>query len=169
MDEIHYCQMQTKEGPVECGFLVGSMCRANPSNPFWIDSGFHNRIKTVGCQSWQRYIDYGERRERFGQVALDTERTAEGPSETGPFLGPGPLPELQVPEMGNGGLNRRKDTVPMRVLQEGSASGRSNCTDNKPVGSNLTCVVCKKPAVASDQGWWYCIDCATKLGLEVKR
>jgi hypothetical protein len=180
--EIHYCQMYTKDGLVECGFLCGSVCRANPQRTFWVSGDFHDRIKTIGCQSWQRYMDYDERRERYGQQALTgeesrTETSSEGRTETidgGCTL---PVQELQVKsELGSCGTGNIPGTTgkdghplppPVRVLQTGCNDGVAKHPGvEQSSGCNLgTCSFCKAPATIIDMGLRYCPDHAKRMGL----
>jgi len=175
--EIRYCQMQTKDGYNECGFLCGSICRANPQKPFWVSGDFHDRIKTVGCQSWQRYLDYDERRKRYGNEAVSEERGTEGRTAGADRR------EVQVSELhiqseleshitGGDCRQGRQDgceTPPsMRILQEnrGNEIGR-NPEVKQPPRQNLgTCNFCKEPAVTSDSGLLYCSEHAKKMGLK---
>lgn len=71
---ICHCQMFVNGETIECAFLVGAKCMANPKRPFHIDSRFHNQISVVGCQSFQRYLDYAKRREKFGEESVEQER-----------------------------------------------------------------------------------------------
>jgi len=175
--EIHYCQMYTKDGLIECGFLCGSVCRANPQRTFWVSGDFHDRIKTVGCQSWQRYMDYDERRERYGQQALNgIETSTEGRTEAGD-RGAVPLqslpvkPQLEtgITDSGRGAkeFNNQSLSPPVSVLSEGNCDGqREHPKVEQPAGCNLgTCSFCKAPATVIDIGLRYCPDHAKRMGL----
>ena len=157
--------MNSCESP-SCAFLIGSRCFADPARPFWIDSSFSMRIKIVGCQSWQRYLDYYERRKRFGKesVGKDT-RNEEGRTEGSRT---NEVQEVSFPKMDRCGdceRNQRGPPVPVRVLQPGSDCP-VDTPDNGPPSRNLgECTVCKKPAVIEDMWQRYCFSCALKLGL----
>lgn len=138
------CQMQTKDGLVECGFLIGARCRADPKRPFVVDRHFHDHIKIVGCASWGKYLDYGRK----------LEDTA--------------VSELPLADMGRSGRceqAERDETVSMPVLQEGG--NRKGDTElREPDGCGLNpCTICKNPSVVRDCNQHYCLPCAKKLGL----
>ena len=140
----NYCQMITDNGLIECGFLVGAKCKANPNHPFIVDRSFHDNIKIVGCQSWGRYLDYGSRQLKESAVS-----------------------ELPLPEMERSGRceqAERDETISMPVLQTGSDCQRDS-QYGRLDGSNVTCISCKSPAVTSDCGHYYCASCAKRLGL----
>jgi len=173
---------------IECAFLIGAYCRANPQKPFAVGGDLHDRLKIVGCQSWQRYLDYHERRKRFGNEAVEgstegrtastSESTQPGSSSMakraceGPVPREHPLSELPLTEMGRGRgspcIERRHDeTVPMPVLQAGN-DGKGTETDHRPAGSYLngvSCCICKEQATVTDMGLPYCDKCGRKLGL----
>ena len=71
VERLKHCQMFENGDTIECAFLIGAKCMANPKNPFVIDSRFHNQIKRVGCQSFQRYLDYAKRREEHGNESVE--------------------------------------------------------------------------------------------------
>lgn len=173
MNEIRYCQMETKEGTRECGFLCGSVCRANPNRPFTITGEFHRYISVVGCQSWQEYIDYGERRERFGQAALNgisgntaAKGTESGTAASGRTVQVSGL-QVQSKLETRGDDIGRSASSPMRVLQEGCTNELGEHPPlEQPAGPDLgTCSFCKEPAVAVDMGLKYCPLHGKKMGL----
>lgn len=174
--EIRYCQMQTKDGRDECGFLCGAKCRADPKNPFVVTGDFHDRLKIVGCQSWQRYMDYGERRERFGEDP-DKKDGTDGRKEGKTECGSGrtlPVHEVSVQQaLGLRWPNSRdqqqgKVSPSMRVLQEGCDAGhRDDSGVKQPTRCDLgTCGFCKEPAEVVDMGVRYCRIHAVKMGLK---
>lgn len=158
---IQYCQMIIEEEIVECGFLVGSKCMANPKKPFHVSGFFIDNLKVVGCASFQRYLDYDERRKKHGDEAVDGEGK-ESRRER-------PVQELSESEMGKRraverGQERGQVPLPMPILQEDNHC-EGNPADNRPSGSYLKCSFCDGEAVKTDCGIHYCKKCAEKIGL----
>ena len=133
-----YCQEITEDGILECGFLVGGKCKADPNHPFWVDSHTHDILKTVGCASWSRYLEYGRNHE---------------------------VPELPVDKVGvhwnnqqNPEIGKKRDNIPMHVLQEGSNDNRGDAGGEVSSGCDLMeCDVCGEKAVCAEpDGHHYC-------------
>ena len=134
-----YCQMITEEGIRECGYLVGGKCRADPLHPFWVDFHTHNILKTVGCASWSRYLEYGRKHT---------------------------VPELSVDKMGvcgnnpqNPEVSERRDNIPMHVLQKDRDCRRGDADSTVSPGCDLmaNCDICgEKSVVREDDGHYYC-------------
>jgi hypothetical protein len=148
---------------IECGFLIGGKCRANPNKPFHVSGFFLENIKIVGCQSYQRYLDYATRREKHGDEAVDGKEGTDSRTER-------PVQELSEPEMGRNrdierGHERGQVSLPVSVLQESNHS-KGNPADNRPTGSYLKCGFCDGEAVVTDCGIHYCKKCAEKMGLK---
>lgn len=123
-----HCQMDDGE----CAYLIGTKCKADPKNPFWVTSDFHSKLKVVGCASWSKYMEYDN-----GEC--------------------NPVQELQVPEMGVGGDSEqqvRPEAVPVHILQEDSATQGRTPYNEQPVGHDMTeehkCDVCGERAVIRD-------------------
>lgn len=156
---IQYCQMIIEGEIVECGFLIGSKCMANPKKPFHVSGFFLDNLKVVGCSSFQRYLDYDERRKRHGDTAVEgTDSRAEYPVQ-----------ELSESEMGKRrtterGQERGQMPLPMPILpQDNHCEG--NPPDERPSGSYLKCSFCDGESVTTDCGIHYCKKCAEKMGL----
>jgi len=58
---------------IECGFLVGSVCKANKENSITINGDYLRLLKVVGCQSFQEFMDYEKRRKNFGDDKVGSE------------------------------------------------------------------------------------------------
>lgn len=58
MYQHKHCQMQTEDGLLECGFLLGAKCTKDPNNPIWVSNDATRLLKIVGCASWSRYMEY---------------------------------------------------------------------------------------------------------------
>lgn len=126
---IRYCQMVVDDELEECGFLIGARCKADPENPFWVTFELTKRLKIVGCNSWQRNLDYDERRKRHGENSVGKE--ASGNSKEGrPERTTDPLCGLPLNELENNRACRKYDPVPMRVLSQ-STHSKGNPNDNK--------------------------------------
>ena len=168
---LNYCQKVTDDGLDECGFLIGNICKANREKEFRISADFLRCLKIVGCQSWQRYLDY-ERRERIGNSESDNavgeckDSRENRPRTTASHdRKQHEMSELQQPEMGmcrNCWRNYGNKTVPMRILQEDSDCN-GNTNDNRSIGKNMTphlqCFICGKNAIAkSEDGFYLCTE-----------
>ena len=165
--------MPDKDGLNECGFLIGNVCKANHDYEFRITADFLRCLKIVGCQSWQEYLDYGTRRERFGNEAVDGKindetygrSTEDRKPRTATCEQDRKLSEMQelskhqVAGDRDCGRNNGKETVPMRVLQANSdLDGITK--DHRHYGNDImrhtTCFVCGVNAVANHKGIWLC-------------
>ena len=161
MDEIVCCQFFENDERIECGFLVGSKCKANKEKNLTITGDRLELLRVVGCQSFQRYFDHAQRREKFGEEAVGKERGEE------PFTGrtANQMPLLPESEVGTyRGDKPIGKPVSMHILQEGSDC-EGNTVDGGPVSGDLKCKFCGKSAVIKDCGISYCNNCAKKLGL----
>lgn len=162
---MNSCQMFEGDELIECGFLVGGTCRANPKKPMRIDQYTNRLLSIVGCQSYQRYLDYGERRKRFGTEAVTG--TDEGTSCSKANWRENPVQKLQEPEVGGSRGTESGDgskTVPMRVLPQNPYC-EGHPVHDQPTGHDLKCKFCGEPAVKTDCGIHYCKKCAEKIGL----
>lgn len=150
---------------IECGFLVGSICKANKEQPITINGDYLKLLKVVGCQSFQEYMDYEKRREAFGNQAVGKEGSPFGtPCESRET---NQMPLLSQSEMGrdrNGKRQIGNKTIPMSAMQE-SSTCEGDSPDGRPVSDDLKCGFCNNFAVLKDCGIRYCEKCATKLGL----
>jgi hypothetical protein len=54
--------MITEDGIIECGYLVGGYCKADPKNPVRINKWVHDALKIVGCASWNKYLEWSDER-----------------------------------------------------------------------------------------------------------
>jgi hypothetical protein len=158
---MNHCQYETEEGVSECGFLIGIYCMANPGRKFQVTKDFHDRLKIVGCESFNRYMDYGERRERFGKDSVENGSERSEGNCQGRRIDT--VQEMSKPEMAGDRHSERSErgqTVPMRVLQQGCDS-TEHPKDDGSVGSDMTekpkCSVCGEDAVANDGGLFYCL------------
>jgi len=160
--------MPTDEGLNECGFLIGNVCKANHYHEFRITADFLRCLKIVGCQSWSRYIDYDERRERFGNEAVNDKANGESTegrkphTKTCEYSKLHEMQELSESEMGSnrGCGNEGRTVVPMHILQEDSDNER-HTKDNRSIGDHMKhiqCFICGKNATTSHKGIWLCAD-----------
>lgn len=164
------CQMVTDDGLQECGFLIGNICKANREKEFRISADFLRCLMIVGCQSWQRYLDYDERSKRFGTITA-TKNQTDGKEGRKPYTATceadrklqevRELQQRQVDGDRSSGRNDREKTVPMRILQENSDSD-GNTLDDRSVGhhmKHLTCFICGINAIAkSEDGFYLCAE-----------
>lgn len=130
-------------GKDECGFLVGAVCKADKNHPFWVNKQIHDAIKIVGCQSWNRYLEWNDRKDE--------------------------VPELPVKQVGDcrdsatlpGSIERRLP-VPMHILQEGgTCNGRHTdvkVSTGRNLGEGMTpCDICGKQSIIKESdGHNYC-------------
>jgi hypothetical protein len=156
---LKYCQMPVDDGLDECGFLIGNICKANHDHEFRITADFLRCLKIVGCQSWQRYLDYDERKERFGNEAVRSEgrtATCEADRKVSEVQ---ELPKHNELE-GDRECHRRKNPIPVWILQTGC--DLDNITkDHRHSGNDMKhiqCFVCSKNATANHKGFWLCAD-----------
>lgn len=142
MEPKKHCQMKTEDGLEECGYLIGAVCKADKKKPFIVTGDFHRKLEIVGCQSFNKYLEWSD----DGQ---DT------------------LRELQVEQVGARGNNQdpegseTTDALPVYVLQEGSNDSRRNPRRKKPTGHIMThqCEVCGQQAIIHEEGTtYYCYE-----------
>jgi hypothetical protein len=135
-----HCQSVTEDGIIECGYLVGSVCKADREHPFTVTGKLNEILSIVGCSSWSKYLQWSN----DGRVSQ--------------------VPELPVKQMGDGRnlhpqdkIIERRTPLPMHVLQEGNNDKGRDTRSKESTGGNMTpCEVCGEQSVCSDNGKHYC-------------
>ena len=134
--ERKHCQ----DGKVECGYLIGNMCKANRDHPITITKQIHDALKVVGCQSWSRYLEWTNEKQ-------DT------------------VQELQVERVGTGrdnptvpGSIERGIPVSMPLLQESDNNTGRDTGRKERIGGNMNpCDICGKQSIVKESdGHFYC-------------
>jgi len=140
MELKRHCQMHLQpSGVLECGYLIGNICKADRDHPVTITKQIHDALKVVGCQSWSRYLEWNDRKNEVPELPVkQVGDCRDSPTLTGSIEG-------RLP-------------VPMHVLQEGGTCNGRHTNVEVSTGCNMIpCDICGKQSIVKESdGHNYC-------------